>query len=95
MAAAGVRHFATEQLVVGLVLGRTGRLREASECIRHYWGNKAQFDRDIATRLDAARRAGLSPIAAAAALRANPVDLPAEVRHGKLEKVRRWFTRRR
>lgn len=91
MAAAGIRHFATEQLVVGGILGRTGRLREAAPWFTHYWGNKAQYDGEIQRRLGEARAAGLSPAAAAADLRTRPIDLPAELRPGKLEKLRRWL----
>ena len=40
MGAAGVRHFATEQLVEGVVLGRTGRLEPAEAWFAHYWGNR-------------------------------------------------------
>lgn len=91
MAAAGIRHFATEQLVVGLVFSRTGRLRSAEQWFTHYWGNKENFDAEIARRLDDAHRRQLTPIAAAEALRANPIDLPSESRPGHLEKLRRWF----
>jgi hypothetical protein len=91
MAAAGVRHFATEQLVAGVVLGRTGRLREASQWFTHYWGNKTQYDVEIAARLEDAHRAGLSPAAAADRLRGVPIRMPAEIRPGKVEKLRRWL----
>jgi hypothetical protein len=90
----GVRHFATEQLVVGLVLGRTGRLREASPWFIHYWGNKPQFEREINRRLDVLRRQALSPLAAAETLRAAPVDLPAELRLGRVQKLLRWMAKR-
>jgi hypothetical protein len=40
MGSAGVRHFATEQLVESLVLGRTGRLHPADGWFTHYWGNR-------------------------------------------------------
>jgi hypothetical protein len=95
LGSAGVRHFATEQLVVGLVLGRTGRLRAASEWFTHYWGNKSQFEREIERRLQAYRHQALSPPAAADALRRDPIDLPAEVRLGRVQKVLRWMGRRR
>ena len=92
MAAAGIRHFATEQLVVGLVLERTGRLRPAERWFTHYWGNKAGYDHEIAVRLDAAHRSGLTPIALADTLRRDPITLPAEVRPTRLEKIRRWLS---
>ena len=91
MATAGIRHFATEQLVVGLVFSRTGRLRSAEQWFTHYWGNKQNFDAEIARRLDAAHRRQLTPAAAADALRASPIDLPSESRPGRVEKLRRWF----
>ena len=61
VADAGIRHFATEQLVAGQVLGRTQRLREAGVWITHYWGNKNRFDQEIARRLSEAKAAGMSP----------------------------------
>lgn len=94
MAAAGIRHFATEQLVAGLVLARTGRLRPAEHWFTHYWGNKDGYDRAIATRVDEAHRAGMTPTTLADALRRDPITLPAEVRPSKLDKIRRWFLRR-
>lgn len=93
MAAAGIRHFATEQLVVGLVLGRTGRLRDAQRWFTHYWGNKENFDREIARRLDEANLRQMTPEAAAELLRRNPIDLAAESRPGRIEKLRRWLTK--
>ncbi len=86
MAAAGIRHFATEQLVVGLVFSRTGRLRSAEQWFTHYWGNKEKFDAEITRRLDDAHRRRLTPGAAAEALRARPDSIcprnraPAESR---------------
>ena len=91
MGAAGVRHFATEQLAVGLVLGRTGRLRPGEQWFLHYWGNKANFDDEIARRIDQWQRRRLSPAAAAESWRTDPIRLPAEVRPHKIEKIRRWF----
>jgi hypothetical protein len=88
---AGIRHFATEQLVLGQVLGRTQRLREAASWVTHYWGNKSSFDREIGRRLAAARAAELSPDQAANDLRTNPINLPAEVRPGRLQKLGRWL----
>lgn len=94
VADAGIRHFATEQLVAGQVLGRTQRLREAGVWITHYWGNKNRFDQEIARRLSEARAANMSPAAAAEVFRKNPINLPAEVRQGKLAKAWRWMTNR-
>ena len=91
MATAGIRHFATEQLVVGLVFSRTERLRSAEQWFTHYWGNKENFDAEIARRLDDAHRRQLTPAAAAEALRANPIDLRSESRPGRIAKLRRWF----
>ena len=80
LGAAGVRHFATEQLVEGVVLGRTGRLRPAEEWFAHYWGNKRGYDAEIARRLADAFIEGLSVKEAAARYRNQPIDLPVESR---------------
>jgi hypothetical protein len=92
VAEAGIRHFATEQLVLGQVLGRTQRLREAMGWVTHYWGNKSSFDREIGRRLAEAHAAALSPVQAAEALKKNPINLPSEVRLGKFAKLKRWLT---
>lgn len=93
LARGGVRHFATEQLAVGRILARTGRLAEAREWITHYWGNKADFGREITARLADAARAGMTPTDVAEQLRRRPIALPAEARPGKLQKIHRWFVR--
>ena len=72
IAAAGGRHFATEQLVEGVVLGRTGRLRPAARWFTHYWGNKAAHTAAIDARLAAARSEGLSVEECAARYRQDP-----------------------
>jgi hypothetical protein len=95
IAAAGGRHFATEQLVEAVVLGRTGRLRPAAEWFTHYWGNKAAYSVAINTRLEAARLEGLSVEECAARYRERPIDLPAEVRLTRGQKIARWLTRAR
>jgi hypothetical protein len=95
MVAAGGRHFATEQLVEGVVLGRTGRLRPASQWFTHYWGNKAAHTAAIDSRLEAARIEGLSVEECAARYRQNPIDLPPEVRLTAREKIARWLGRSR
>jgi hypothetical protein len=92
--AAGIRHFATEQLVESLVLSRTGRLRAADEWFVHYWGNKEGHDAEIAKRLSDAFIEGMSVKEAAQAYRANPIELPAEVRPTRSTKLRRWLARR-
>jgi hypothetical protein len=94
MANAGIRHFATEQLVAGLVLARTGRLRPAEQWFTHYWGNKDGYDREIAARLDGAHRTGMTATALADALKRDPITFPAEVRPTRLDKIRRWFSLR-
>ena len=86
LGAAGVRHFATEQLVEGVVLGRTGRLKPAEEWFAHYWGNKPGYDAEIARRLADAFIEGLSVKDAAARYREKPIDLPVEVRRTSAEK---------
>ena len=91
LGAAGVRHFATEQLVEGVVLGRTGRLQPAGEWFTHYWGNKPGYDAEIASRLADAFIEGLTVKEAAARYRANPIDLPVEVRQTKRQKLARWI----
>jgi hypothetical protein len=88
---AGLRHFATEQLVEGVVLGRTGRLRPAEEWFTHYWGNKPGYDAEIARRLADAFIEGMSVKEAAARYRANPIALPVEVRQTRRQKLARWI----
>jgi hypothetical protein len=95
LGAAGVRHFATEQLVEGVVLGRTGRLKPAEEWFAHYWGNKPGYDAEIGRRLADWFIDGLSVKEAAARYRADPIELPAEVRPTKRQKLARWFGSRR
>ena len=95
IAAAGGRHFTTEQLVESVVLGRTGRLRAAARWFTHYWGNKAAHTAAINARLEAARLAGMSVEECAARYRQDPLDLPAEVRLTRRQKVVRWLTRSR
>ena len=92
---AGVRHFATEQLVEGLVFGRTGRLRPAEHWFTHYWGNKPGYDAEISRRLANAFIEGQSVKDAAALYRQHPIDLPAEVRPSRRAKLARWIGRRR
>ena len=91
LGAAGVRHFATEQLVEGVVLGRTGRLKPAEDWFVHYWGNKPGHDAEIARRLADAFIEGMSVKEAAALYREKPIDLPVEVRQTKREKLSRWL----
>ena len=94
MGSAGVRHFATEQLVESLVLGRTGRLHPADGWFTHYWGNRPGYDAEIARRLADAFIEGLSVKEAAARYRERPIDLPLEVRRTHTEKLRRSIGRR-
>jgi hypothetical protein len=91
----GVRHFATEQLVEGVVLGRTGRLEPADPWFTHYWGNKPGYDAEIARRLADAFVEGLTVTEAAARFRESPIDLPVEVRATRREKLARWFEPRK
>jgi hypothetical protein len=91
LAAAGVDHFALEQLAEAIVLGRTGRLREAVPWFVHYWGNKRGYDAEIARRLADAFLDGGSVKDAAAALRERPIDLPPDVRSSRGEKLARWL----
>ena len=94
LGASGLRHFATEQLVEGVVLGRTGRLRAAEEWFAHYWGNKPGYDAEIARRLADYFIEGLSVKEAAARYREKPIDLPAEVRLSKRQKLNSWLRRK-
>jgi len=91
LAVSGPRHFATEQLVEGVVLGRTGRLKPAEEWFAHYWGNKPGYDAELSPRLADAFIEGLSVRDAAARYRENPIDLPVEVRQTKRQKLARWI----
>ena len=93
LGAAGVRHFATEQLVEGVVLGRTGRLMAADEWFAHYWGNKPGYDAEIARRLADAFIEGFSVKDAAAQYREKPIDLPVEMRPTRRQKLQRWLSR--
>lgn len=95
LGAAGVRHFATEQLVEGVVLGRTGRLHPAAEWFTHYWGNKPGYDAEIARRLADAFIEGLSVKEAAARYKADPIALPAEVRKSRADKLAAWLHKKR
>jgi hypothetical protein len=95
LADAGLRHFATEQLVEGVILGRTGRLRPADEWFAHYWGNKPGYDAEIARRLADAFIEGLTVKEAAAHYRNAPIVLPVEVRRSRAEKLASWIDRRR
>jgi hypothetical protein len=95
LGAAGVRHFATEQLVEGIVLGRTGRLKPAEPWFTHYWGNKPGYDAEISRRLANAFIEGQSVKDAAALCRQHPIDLPAEVRPSRRAKLANWIDRRR
>lgn len=93
MASAGIRHFATEQLVEGVVLGRTERLRAADPWFVHYWGNKPGYDAEISRRLADAFIQGLSVKEAAVRYREQPIDLPAEVRPTRVDKIARWLNK--
>jgi hypothetical protein len=87
LGAGGVRHFATEQLVEGVVLGRTGRLKPAEPWFIHYWGNKSGYDAEISQFLANAFIDGMSVKDAAGRYRDNPIDLPPEVRPTQYEKL--------
>jgi hypothetical protein len=91
LGAAGVRHFAGEQLVEGVVLGRTGRLHPAAQWFTHYWGNKAAYTAAIEARLDEPRAKGQTAQEYAARYPERPIDLPAEVRLTRGQKIARWF----
>lgn len=92
LAVSGPRHFATEQLVEAVVLGRTGRLRPAEEWFAHYWGNKPGYDAEIARRLVDSFIEGLSVKEAAARYRNQPIDLPVEIRQTRRQKLARWIS---
>jgi hypothetical protein len=93
MGHAGIRHFATEQLVESIVLSATGRLREAEPWFAHYWGNREGYDAEISRRLADAFIEGLSVKDAAERLRDKGIDLPVEVRPTHAQKIRRFFGR--
>src|SRR5215471_895030 len=93
LGAEGVRHFATEQLVEGIVLGRTGRLKPAEEWFIHYWGNKSGYDTEVSRFLADAFIDGLSVKEAAALYREHPIDLPPEVRPTLFQKVLKKINR--
>ena len=87
LGAGGVRHFATEQLVEGVVLGRTRRLKPAEPWFIHYWGNKSGYDAVISQVLADAFIEGLSVKDAVDRYLNNPIDLPPEVRPTRYEKL--------
>ena len=93
LGAAGIRHFATEQLVESLVFARTGRLKAGEPWFAHYWGNKNGYDAEIARRLSDAFIEGLSVKEAAAAYRRQPIELAVEVRPTRGKKLLRWLRR--
>ena len=90
----GLTHFATEQLVEGVIFGRTGRLQPAAQWFAHYWGNKPGYDAEIARRLADAFIEGMSVKDAAAMYRERPIDLPLEVRRSRTEKIATWLNKR-
>jgi hypothetical protein len=87
------RHLFLEQLATSSVFGRTGRLMPAMEFFAHYWGNKEGYDRELSARIAAWTAAGTSVPDAAASYRARPINLPVEVRPGKLQKIATWLGR--
>ena len=93
MGGRGLRHFAAEQLAEGLVFSRSGRLRAAEPWFTHYWGNRAGYDAEIARRLSDAFLEGLSVTDAAAAYARAPIEMPAEIRATRVQKLRRWLAR--
>ena len=94
MAAKGIRHIATEQLVESVVFARTGRLRAAQPWFAHYRGNKEGYDGEIARRLADAFIDGLTVKEAAADYTRRPIDLPLEMRRTRPPKVHRWLPKR-
>ena len=80
IAAAGGRHFATEQLVEGVVLGRTGRLRPAAGGSRTTGETRPRTPRRSTPGSAAARSEGLSVEECAARYRQDRIGLPDEVR---------------
>jgi hypothetical protein len=95
LAARGVRHFATEQLVESLVMSRAGSLSAAEPWFTHYWGNKRGYDAEISQRLANAFIEGMSVAEAATRYRERPIDLPAEVRPSNTQKIRQWLEKSR
>jgi hypothetical protein len=65
----------------------------AMEFFAHYWGNKEGYDRELSARIAAWTAAGTSVPDAAASYRARPINLPVEVRPGKLQKIATWLGR--
>ena len=93
IASAGPPHLFLEQLATSVTFHRTGRLRPASGVFAHYWGNKVGYDREIRLRWDAAREKDSSLEECAGEYRRRPIDLPVEVRPGRLGKLARWWRR--
>lgn len=86
-------HLFLEQLATSVVFGRTGRLAAASPYFAHYWGNKRGYDAALSERIEEWTARGSTLTDAAADYRVRPVDLPLEVRPGKLQKLTAWLGR--
>jgi hypothetical protein len=73
-------HSLNEQFAISLSLSSSGRLQAAREWIDHYWGNKPDHLVAIGRLLGRALGDGLDPLAAAALVRARPIQLPLHVK---------------
>lgn len=68
------RHFALEQLAYSIVFPAYGPVRAASDCVVHYWANRAWFDRHIDRFLAEALLEGWTAADAAARLATRPIE---------------------
>jgi hypothetical protein len=91
MTAAGVQNRLVEQLAQSVVLVASGRLREATPWIDHYWGNKAGYDTGVHERLATILVRGMGVDEAIRYVRDHPIGGPLRMKprcwHGRL---RRW-----
>ena len=74
------RHFALEQLAYSIVFPAFGEVRAATEYVDHYWANRAWFDRRIDRFLSDVLMEALTPDAAGARLREQPIVGPLDGR---------------
>ena len=83
--ATGCRHYLTEQIALSAALTADGRAEEVNPAgkpplILHYWGNKDGWNEAITAQLATIHHLGLTPEAAGAYVRANPINRPPVVK---------------
>jgi type II secretory pathway component PulF len=86
MTAAGVQNRLVEQLAQSVVLQSTGRLRESTPWIDHYWGNKSRYDAAVHEQLATILVRGMTVEEAIDYVRDHPM-------RGPLRAKPRWWHR--